>query len=221
MPTEIVENYVSAIYRASSNDTNAAISTGQIATSMHVAPGTVTAMLKTLSEQGLATYAKYEGVRLTKEGRLLALKLIRRNMLLQLFLATTLELPNDDELSNETETLKHHVSDGLMDRIDKYLGFPSSDTLGNPIPTSDGQLREEQGVPLTQWKSGKAFRLLRVTDPSPEFLKFLAEENLQPGSHGKLISARSEAGLVKIEINNQTTALGWEAAEKLLVATLE
>ena len=42
--------------------------TGRLAVALDVSPGTVTSMLKALSEAGLATYTPYEGVRLTDSG---------------------------------------------------------------------------------------------------------------------------------------------------------
>lgn len=216
MPSLTIENYVKAIYQIALRAPEKAASTGEIATALEVSPGTVTSMLKTLSETGLASYTKYEGVRLTEAGRKLALRVLRRHRLIELFLVHTLELAWD-EVHEEAENMEHAVSEFLIDRIDQYLGYPSSDPHGDPIPTADGKIRTEQGVKLTQWETGKPFRLVRVMDQSPDFLRYLAEESLQPGCEAKLLSNRVEAGIVMIEIDARVTALGLEAADKLMV----
>ena len=100
---------------------------------LRVSPGTVTGMLKTLSEANLATYTPYEGARLTGAGRRLALKVIRRHRLLELFLARTLEM-TWDEVHEEAENMEHAASERLIDRIEAFLGFPTVDPHGDPIP---------------------------------------------------------------------------------------
>ena len=84
-----VENYVKTIALIARGER---VGTGELAAALGVSPGTVTGMLKTLSEANLATYTPYEGARLTEAGERLALKVIRRHRLLELFLARTLEM---------------------------------------------------------------------------------------------------------------------------------
>jgi len=219
MASLTIENYVKGIYQICLESPGKAASTGEIATALEVSPGTVTSMLKTLSETGLASYTKYEGVRLTDAGSKLALRVLRRHRLIELFLVKTLEL-EWDEVHEEAENMEHAVSDFLVDRIDKYLDYPSSDPHGDPIPSADGKLREEEGVKLTDWEIEKPFRLVRVVDQSPDFLRYLSEESLRPGSEGKLISIRAAAGIVMVDVEGTTTALGLEAADKLMVTGL-
>lgn len=219
MPSLTIQNYVKEIYQIAMQGPEKAASTGEIATALKVSPGTVTSMLKTLSETGLASYTKYEGVRLTESGRRLALRVLRRHRLIELFLVHTLDLAWD-EVHEEAENMEHAVSDFLVDRIDKFLGYPASDPHGDPIPTADGKIRTEEGVKLTEWEAGKPFRLIRVMDQSPDFLRYLTEETLQPGCEAKLITNRPEAGILMIEIQDRVTALGIEAAEKLMVTAV-
>lgn len=219
MPSLTIQNYVKEIYQIAMQGPEKAASTGEIAAALKVSPGTVTSMLKTLSETGLASYTKYEGVRLTESGRKLALRVLRRHRLIELFLVHTLDLAWD-EVHEEAENMEHAVSDFLVDRIDQFLGYPASDPHGDPIPTSDGKIRTEEGVKLTEWEAGKAFRLIRVMDQSPDFLRYLTEETLQPGCEAKLIANRPEAGILMIEIQDRVTALGVEAAEKLMVTAV-
>ena len=79
MASLTVENYVKTIALIAHGER---VGTGELATALNVSPGTVTGMLKTLSEANLATYTPYEGATLTESGQALAMKVIRRHRLL-------------------------------------------------------------------------------------------------------------------------------------------
>src|SRR4051812_30816119 len=111
-------------------------------------------MLKTLSEASLATYTPYEGARLTPAGQRLAMTVIRRHRLLELFLVETLKMPWD-EVHEEAEHMEHAASERLIDRIDAFLGHPAVDPHGDPIPAADGSLTEPQGTPLAKLPRGR------------------------------------------------------------------
>jgi len=220
VPSLTIENYVKAIYLTCAHEGKALASTGDIAGRLVVSPGTVTSMLKTLSDAGLAEYRPYEGVRLTEAGRLLALRVLRRHRLIELFLVRTLDL-SWDEVHDEAENMEHAVSDLLIDRIDEYLGFPAVDPHGDPIPASDGTVRHTGGWPLSNWETGRPFRLVRVLDQSPEFLRYLSDCGLPLGAEGTLASRRSATGAVHIRIGEREAALAQEASEKLIVTTVD
>jgi len=220
MPSLTIENYVKAIYQIGVRTGNPAATTGDIAVALTVSPGTVTSMLKTLSETGLASYTKYEGVTLTESGRKLALRVLRRHRLIELFLVHTLDF-SWDEVHEEAENMEHAVSDLLVDRIDEFLGFPDSDPHGDPIPTADGTMRAPVSQKLTQWEVGRPFRLVRVMDQTPEFLRYLTEESLAPGCEGLVVANRLEAGILTIEVDSRQMSLGIEAADKILVAAAD
>jgi len=118
-----VERYVKAIYKICDEGGHHAATTGQIATALRVSPGTVTSMLKTLRENGLAIYAPYEGVRLTEQGNQLAIRLLKRHRLLELFLTKVLGVKRE-EVHDDADQLEHAVSEFLIERIDAYLGHP-------------------------------------------------------------------------------------------------
>lgn len=216
MPSLTVENYVKTIFQICFAQAGRPAATGQIAATLNVSPGTVTSMLKTLSESGLATYAPYEGVRLTPAGSALALRVVRRHRLIELFLAKTLNL-SWDEVHEEAEHMEHAVSDRLIDRIDVYLEYPQFDPHGDPIPRADGTLDTPPSRTLAQCQAGSRFRLARVVDQSPEFLRFLTDSGLPLGTHGEVISNKFDAEVMTVAVNGQTTELGREAAQNLLV----
>jgi DtxR family Mn-dependent transcriptional regulator len=220
LPSLTVENYVKAIYQICQDHGGSPAGTGQLAAALSVSPGTVTSMLKTLSESGLATYTPYEGARLTPAGAALALRVVRRHRLIELFLVKTLSL-NWDEVHEEAENMEHAVSDLLINRIDAFLGYPQVDPHGDPIPRADGTLATYEARPLADCPAGFRFRLARVADQSSDFLRFLTESGLVLGTEGEVTANRPEAGIVALAVGSQQTTLGRAVAEKILVAPRE
>jgi DtxR family Mn-dependent transcriptional regulator len=218
VPSLTVENYIKSIFQITAANAGQPAATGQVAAALGVSPGTVTSMLKTLSESNLATYTPYEGVRLTTSGTALALRVVRRHRLIELFLVKTLSL-HWDEVHEEAEHMEHAVSDRLIDRIDEFLGHPQTDPHGDPIPRPDGSFDASPSRTLAECQVGEAFRLSRVLDQSPEFLRFLTSSGLPLGVAGRVTANQPEAEIVTIDVAGETTTLGRAAAQKILVAT--
>ena len=217
MASLTVENYVKTIALfAAAGPAGAAVGTGELAQALRVSPGTVTGMLKTLSEANLATYTPYEGARLTAAGQRLALKVIRRHRLLELFLARTLEM-SWDEVHEEAEHMEHAASERLIDRIEAFLGYPAVDPHGDPIPRADGSLTEPEGTPLSKCPGGQRFRVVRVMDQDPAFLRYLSECGLDLNATFELVENRPESGAVVCRLSQRSVALGLSAAAKVLV----
>ena len=126
MASATVEGYLKAVYRLSQANEEHPITTGQLAHAMDVSPGTVTSMLKTLHDSGLASYTPYEGVRLTEVGKQSALRIFRRHQLLETYLSQSLGLSRET-VHDDAERMQHEVSDFLIKQIDEYLGYPSFD----------------------------------------------------------------------------------------------
>ena len=221
MPSLTVENYLKAILQFGLRSGNAQMSTGQLAEAMQVSPGTVTSMLKTLSEGGLADYRPYEGVALTESGRNLAMRMLRRHRLIELFLVETLNL-TWDQVHEEAEDMEHAVSDFLIDRIDEFLGRPLVDPHGDPIPTSDGEMRlpAVDTRALANCEIGSRFRLVRVTDQQADFLRYLSESGLEIGTEGRIADRHETAGVLALETASGEVSLGLAQAEVLLVQEL-
>ncbi len=213
-----VENYLKAIYQLSGTGVERAAPTGELAQVLGVSAGTVTSMLKTLAHTGLATYMPYEGAQLTDSGLALALRVVRRHRLIELFLVKTLSL-SWDEVHAEAEHMEHAVSDLLVDRIDAFLGFPKVDPHGDPIPAADGTLATPDSRSLFECQPGETFRLIRVLDQSPEFLRYLTDSGLVLDAQGKVVASQREAGVVRVQVEGREASLGHDAAMKLLVET--
>ena len=220
MPSLTVENYVKTIYQITAAQAGQPASTGQIAAALDVSPGTVTSMLKTLDAARLATHKPYEGVSLSRAGRVLALRMNRRHRLIEHFLLRTLDM-SWDEVHDEAEHMEHAVSDLLVDRIDAFLGRPEVDPHGDPIPRAEGLSfeppAEPAARPLAECDAGTRFRLARVLDQSSEFLRYLTDSGLALGAAGTVDKNPDGAGLMRIRLEGRGLSLALEAAAKLLV----
>lgn len=220
MATLTVENYIKTIYLVASESGKGSASTGELAKRLGVSPGSVTSMCRTLAESGLADYQAYEGVRLTEAGHRLALRVLRRHRLVELFLFRTLGL-SWDEVHEEAEHLEHAVSDRLVDRVDEFLGFPEADPHGDPIPKPDGTIKSLQASSLVELAPGTQFVLERVLDQSPEFLRYLSQSALVIGSTAKVVENNRSSGAMTVGAGDRSITLGREVAEKLLVRAVE
>ena len=217
MASLTVENYLKAIYQIISGQDGRAATTGQLATSLGVAPGTVTSMLETLDAAQLAVHRPYEGVVLLPAGEALALRVLRRHRLIELFLMRTLGM-SWDEVHDEAEHMEHAVSDLLVERIDAFLGRPDVDPHGDPIPRTDGRLREEPPTrSLSECSQGEVFTIARVLDQSPEFLRYLTETGLTLGVAGTVAETPHGVGLLLIHVDDRPLAVSVETAASLAV----
>lgn len=217
MPTSTVEDYLKCILLEQQQDPEALVSMRQISSALSVAPGTVTAMVKTLADSGLVTYEPYSGVRLTSSGRQLALHVLRRHRLIELFLVKVMGM-DWSEVHAEAEEMEHAVSDRLIERMDEMLGYPSVDPHGDPIPDVHGMVEEVVLSNLLVCDLGTPQRVARVGDQSREFLQLLERRGLKPGSQ-LIVEDRDEAADA-VELRLETgegMTLGFRAASKILV----
>lgn len=211
-----VEDYIKAIYQISSTAEAGTASTGEVAEKLSVTPGSVTTMLQRLAESGLVNYQSHRGTSLSPSGEKLALNVLRRHRLVELFLAKTLGL-SWDEIHVEAENIEHAVSDNLIVRIDEYLGNPARDPHGDPIPNADGSFRAVPGEPLSEAPAGFHFTIERVLDQSPDFLRYLTEGNLLIGTQATVVENHRSAGVITVRIGDRTLSMSREVAGNILI----
>jgi DtxR family Mn-dependent transcriptional regulator len=217
MATSTVEDYLKRIYIEERTHPGALVPTGRIASAMSVAPGTVTAMMKTLTESGLIQYEPYAGVRLTGAGRKLATHVLRRHRLVELFLVEVMSMDWSD-VHAEAEVLEHAVSERLIERIDEMLGRPSVDPHGDPIPTAAGRVVEPEHASLLDCPREVALRVTRVTDQRPEFLRLLERHGLMPDRIAIVESRDELTETLRVRPRDgEPLQLGFQAAGRVLV----
>ena len=218
MPTSTVEDYLKQLYLEQQLAPGQLVSMGKLASAMGVVPGTATTMVKALSDSGLVSYEPRGGVKLSRGGEQLALHVLRRHRLVELFLVKVLGL-DWSEVHDEAELLEHAVSDKVMERIDAFLERPSVDPHGDPIPPAKGR---PQPAPrresLADCATGKHYRIARIIDQEPPFLQFVERCGLTPGVEVTVETREPAADSVRVQPRGrEAVTLGTGAASKILV----
>jgi DtxR family Mn-dependent transcriptional regulator len=217
MATSTVENYIKQIFMEQQQCGQNLVPLGRLAELMGVVPGTVTTMVKTLHDAKLARYEPRQGVRLTPAGQKLALHVLRRHRLIELFLVRVLGFDWAD-VHAEAEELEHATSDKLLEQIDAFLGRPAFDPHGDPIPGPRGKLSKSSMVTLSACQDGRQMRIARIADQNAQFLKFANDHGLVPGAKVTL-SQRDPAGeamLVHVD-GREPLAIGVAVGNKIMV----
>jgi len=219
LPSSTVENYLKAIFLGESHlaEGDRLLPMGQLASSLGVAPGTATTMVKALAESGLVEYEPYNGVRLSPAGSRLAALVLRRHRLIELFLVQVLGM-RWDEVHDDAEQLEHVVSERLIERIDELLGHPETDPHGDPIPSREGELVRRELDTLLTCPLHTPVYVTRVTDQDPAFLRFIESHELKPGQSIEVEARDEVSDSVRLKgKGDQRITIGMRAASKLLV----
>ena len=173
-----VEDYAKAIYAL--EDRFGVASTTALAERLGVSAPAVSAMVKKLAADGYVEHVRYRGMRLTDDGRRVALEVLRHHRLLETYLVEELGVPWES-VHAEAEVLEHVLSEGLEARIAAKLGEPTHDPHGDPIPAQDGTLAEADTVRLDALPEGERARFVRVSDSDPAVLRELGRLGIAPG----------------------------------------
>lgn len=209
------EDYIKAIYHLGKGD-SPTVSTNAIAEQMETKPSSVTDMVRKLSDKGLINYRKYRGVSLTETGTKLALTLVRKHRLWEVFLVEKLDF-SWDEVHEVAEQLEHIKSEKLVDKLDKHLGFPKMDPHGDPIPTKDGQFKVTLKVLLSEAPIKSKGVCVGVKDSSATFLKFLDKHKIALGDKITVIDKEEFDGSIHILIKGRSLHISNQIASNLYV----
>ncbi|PRQ11399.1 metal-dependent transcriptional regulator [Corynebacterium sp. 13CS0277] len=158
-----------------------AASLSAIAQDMGQKASTASEAMKRLVDRGLVHHERYLGVTLTPEGQRLALAMVRRHRLVEMFLCETLGY-TWDEVHDEAEVLEHAITDTLLDRIDEHLGHPTRDPHGDPIPAADGTMDDVGTEDLSTVAVGETAIIDRILDRDADLLRYLAAHGVTPGA---------------------------------------
>ncbi len=218
LPTAAVEDYAKAIYSLTGWGPETA-STNDLAARLGVKPGSVSAMIKKLDDAGLVERVPYHGVRLTAEGTRVALGVLRRHRLLELFLAEVLDVPWE-RVHDEAEVLEHALSEDLTELISTKLGDPSFDPHGDPIPGPDLKLSETATENLATMEPGSKATFVRVSDSNSAMLAYLSECGISVGDEFEMVDRQPFDGPVSIRIGSETHVLGLTLAQAMRVVPL-
>ncbi len=194
-----VEDYLKAIYQLHVGD--GAVTTTALAGALGVSAASATNMIKKLAAMKLARHLPYHGVELTPAGEKVALEVVRHHRLIELFLNETLGIPWD-EVHNEAHRLEHVMSDNLEDHIAAFLGNPTEDPHGDPIPTKAGVVAANAQQVLADLAPGARVTIRRVSDQDPEHLRYLYGLGLVPKASVNLIEQAPFDGPVRVRVES-------------------
>ncbi|HSL19524.1 MAG TPA: metal-dependent transcriptional regulator [Methylomirabilota bacterium] len=192
-----------------------AVSTRDLSRRLEVRPASVTGMVQRLAELGLVSHEPYRGVRLTEDGRRVALEMLRHHRLLETFLERVLGY-DWDEVHDEAERLEHVISERFEARMAETLGHPTHDPHGDPIP--DAELRlppTPEETTLARMRVGSRGTLARVATQAGDRLARLAKLGLVPGVAVEVV--RNSAHEVRITVAGESRRLPVELASRLWI----
>lgn len=195
------ENYLKSIYKLSEAEPNS-ITTNAIAELLDTKAASVTDMIKKLSDKKLLKYEKYHGVTLTEKGKLVAIETVRKHRLWEVFLYDKLKF-GWEEVHDIAEQLEHIHSELLIDKLDDFLGNPTHDPHGDPIPGKNGQFQKTNVALMSSLAPGQKAIMSGVAHHSVAFLKHLEKIGLLLGTELVVKEINGFDGSVLVSINRK------------------
>lgn len=212
------ENYLKAIYHLQEED--GIVTTNALAKELDTRAASITDMLKKLKTQKLLLYEKYQGFKLSPEGRRLAVHIIRKHRLWEVFLVEKLNF-GWEEVHEMAEELEHITSKKLIDRLDEFLGFPKSDPHGDPIPDINGKMSPKKQVSLMELAVNTPGLVSNITDQSSEMLELLKHKGISLGTKLEIKKRFSFDNSIELKIKNQPSITISENVAKNVFVTHE
>jgi len=209
------ENYLKTIYHLT-NLSDSEVSTNAIAEMMETKASSVTDMLRKLSEKDLVNYKKYQGVSLTEKGKLIAKMIVRKHRLWEVFLVEKLDF-SWDEVHDIAEQLEHIKSEQLINKLDDFLGNPTEDPHGDPIPDAQGRMAKTDKQLLSDLGINQIGICVGVKDSSADFLKYLDKQEIALGSKIEIISKETFDLSIKIKVETKELTISNKIASNLFV----
>lgn len=216
MPSISKEDYLKTIYSLS-GEHDSSVSTTEIADTLRVSKAAVSEMTRKLAKLGYLKLQRYKGVRLTRKGTGIALQIIRRHRLWELFLLEVLGIPWS-RVHDEAETLEHHSSDFLIDEIDRHLGYPEFDPHGAPIPDKNGSMPEQTGlIALADGTAGNSYCVEQVTDRDSELIEYFTALGIELKKKISVLDILAFDKSVLIQINGSKHSISRQVASNIFV----
>lgn len=216
---QAVEDYLKTIYMLA--EMESPVSTSRIAEARDVKPASVTSMLQRLAKLNLVHYEKHYGVTLTGGGEKVALEVIRHHRLLELYLMEALGF-EWDEVHEQADILEHVISEKLEERIAAFLGHPTVDPHGDPIPAKDGTIVAVDAVPLSTMTTGTQAQVIRIIDDAnSDMLRYLADLGLTPGTQFQIMDIAPFDGPFTLQVDDSVKIVGRMVARSILATAVK
>lgn len=217
--TEAVENFVKTVYVL--QQPRDRVSTNALRDALHITAPSVTDMAKRLMDSGLLDHRKYHGVRLTPLGERIALRILRRHRLIELYLVQELGYALH-EVHGEAEALEHAVSDQFIQAIDAKLDHPHFDPHGDPIPTNEGVIQRRDLRPLSELDLNTAARVSRFLAEETDMLQHILDRGFQLNTPVEVSARDPFQGPLTVRVGDQSTetVIGYSVADTILVEVM-
>lgn len=213
--TRAQEDYLKALYQLHGDQRP--VPTRELAQRLGISSPSVSEMVTRLSAQGMVEHDKYRGQQLTREGRKVALELVRHHRLLEMFLVQVLGY-SWDEVHDEAERLEHVISERMEQRIFELLGRPELDPHGHAIPTLTGKVRPVSNRPLSECRAGERLVVQGVSDDDAGKLRELDRRGLLPGTRIDIVEESKFEGPIEVRVKGRRESLPLGLARALFVA---
>lgn len=213
--THSEENYLKAIYHLTVQ-LEAEVPTNAIAEMMETKASSVTDMLKKLADKALINYIKYQGVSLTDKGRHAAKMIVRKHRLWEVFLVEKLAF-TWDEVHDIAEQLEHIKSEQLINKLDDFLGNPTEDPHGDPIPDAQGKITKTEKLLLSELIENETAICVGVKDSSADFLQYLNKQKIALGAVIKVLGRENFDASLHLIINDTPLTVSSKIAGNLHV----
>jgi len=210
------ENYLKALLKLTFESESNEAGTNELAGLLVLKPATVNDMLKKLKEKQLVEYEKYGKITLSPKGKKNALDIIRKHRLWETFLYEKFKF-TWDEVHEVAEQLEHIQSVKLIDKLDEFLGYPEFDPHGEPIPDSEGEIKQSFTNNLADVSIGDSCIMVSVKDNSSSFLQYVDKVGLAINSQIRVVSKQEYDALMVIEVNGKTSTVSQKFAENIYV----
>lgn len=210
-----VENFLKAVYILQQGAER--VSTNTLRDVLSITAPSVTDMAQRLEADGLVDYQKYQGVILTPKGEVIALKVIRRHRLIELYLVRELGYALH-EVHDEAERLEHVVSERFVEAVASRLGDPDFDPHGDPIPTAEGVMIPARNLePLSALVVGDAAAVAQLKTSDPDMLQHILDRGFRLHSHLEIVAVDPFHGPITALVDGEMRVIGHHVADCILV----
>jgi len=213
-PSPAKEDYLKAIYYLGGETRR--VGTADLAGRLDISRPSVTAMSKRLCAEGLVGHSPRKGVQLTAEGLRATMRVLRRHRLLETFLVEVLGI-DWSEVHAEAEVLEHHVSERVLEAMDRILGHPHCDPHGQMIPDSEDRLPQRRLTPLGALSAGEQGTVGEVRGGDAARLRRWKELGLVPGAAVRMVKRQDLEDVMHLEVAGRPLATGREGVEGVFI----
>jgi DtxR family Mn-dependent transcriptional regulator len=187
-----------------------------LARHLGVSAPSVTNMLARLEGETLVSLHHRGAARLTTEGEREALRIVRRHRILETFLVRALGL-DWSEVHEDADVLEHHVSDRVLDALDRFMQHPTEDPHGHPIPDARGRVPRRSLAPIGGLPAGTRAIVREIRDRDRARMTRWKQAGLVPGAELLVRAANREDDVFEIEIGGRRLVTGSEGLDGVLV----